>query len=64
MFSFHITGFTVGKNQKFYDNTSPVDIKVKAETQEEAILKAENVLENKIHRKTMSIVIKELQDKK
>lgn len=58
MFSFHIKGF-VGSETSYWSDR-PVDIKVFAESQSQAIEKAEKVIDCKISLKNRTISIEEV----
>lgn len=58
LFKFHITGF-VGNGESFWSNR-PVDIKVFAENQKEAIRKAENTIGYHISLTGRKIFIEEM----
>ena len=59
MFKFHITGFAECNDPYYYDSNRPVDITVNAETQAEAITKAEKVLGYRIHSSGKRVTITE-----
>lgn len=60
MFEFRITGFRECPDQYYYDRGTPIDITVRADSQSDAIQKAELVLGYKIHYHGRRVVIKEV----
>jgi hypothetical protein len=63
MYKFHITGYVGCSKNDCYRSDTPVDITVHAETQNEAIDKAEKVIGSYISTCDRKVVVKEIDSK-